>query len=127
MKWIPHLRDIHEAIGDPEIFTIEYARDALKDELSHGASDRFCGKKRSERRVDPIRVNRIRLLLKIVINATDFLGGVEGGVCLELVGEGTCVPVSTPFTTRVKLIKFFVASIDSAIEIRQANLAVCGR
>ena len=75
--------------------------------------------------MDPIRINRIRLFLKTLVNVLDFVGGLEGNVCLSLVGKGSCSPLKPKVIRSIMLIKAIVASIDAVIETRQLNLAVC--
>ena len=141
------LEGVFAAMGDPDLFTIDFARSALPGEsaalkaagwsvhaqsrgILGGPSSQFCERMREGRRqgavVDPIRINRIRLLLAVIINALNFVSDVEFGVCVDVAGEGTCAPAKSRAVNRLRLVRFVVESIDAAIETRRANLEVCG-
>ncbi len=124
------LRDVHTFMDDPDLFRVNFARDAIKEAGKKTPLQRFCSDKRKKGRknrpsLDPVRLNRILLLLSITKGAIATLGDGETSICASILGEGTCDPAKSPFTLRLKAMAFVLDSIIAAVNTRRANLALC--
>lgn len=126
------LANIYDEIGDPEVFSIDFAPpiNTLSAEFTQTAvaattpTGRFCERNASrlDNGIDQVLLNRLQLLVSYLKTTMSIIGEVPPkDQNLEVAGEGGSLPIPNAF----KMIVYVVNFVQDAVSTYRDNISIC--